>query len=87
VTVADIINAMSLDVDGNLIINSRHTWALYKVDHHSGRAMSTPLDSHTLDQLFRKAQTFNGFMPLLVSDETVQALYELVKWGPTAFNS
>jgi 3-hydroxypropanoate dehydrogenase len=49
--------------------------------------MSTPLDSHALDQLFRKARTFNGFKPLPVSDETVRALYELVKWGPTAFNS
>ena len=30
------INAVSLDVDGNLFINSRNTWASYKVDHHSG---------------------------------------------------
>jgi nitroreductase len=49
--------------------------------------MSTPLDSHLLDQLFRKARTFNGFKPLPVSDDTIHALYELVKWGPTAFNS
>ena len=33
------VNAVSLDVDGNLIINSRHTWASYKVDHHSGRVI------------------------------------------------
>jgi len=33
------INAVSLDVDGNLIINSRNTWASYKVDHRSGRVI------------------------------------------------
>jgi hypothetical protein len=30
------INAVSLDVDGNLLISSRHTWTVYKLDRQTG---------------------------------------------------
>jgi len=30
------INAVSLDEDGNLLISSRHTWTVYKLDRHTG---------------------------------------------------
>jgi arylsulfotransferase ASST len=30
------INAVSPDEDGNLLISSRHTWTVYKLDRHSG---------------------------------------------------
>jgi hypothetical protein len=30
------INAVNPDVDGNLIISSRHTWTVYKLDRHTG---------------------------------------------------
>jgi hypothetical protein len=30
------INAVSPDEDGNLIVSSRHTWTVYKLDRHSG---------------------------------------------------
>jgi 3-hydroxypropanoate dehydrogenase len=40
-----------------------------------------------LDVLFRKARTYNSFLPGTISDETLHALYELVKWGPTTANS
>jgi len=30
------INAVKLDVDGNLLIDARNTWTAYKVDRHSG---------------------------------------------------
>lgn len=49
--------------------------------------MGAPLDERTLDQLFRSARTYNGFSSQPVTDATVHALYDLVKWGPTAFNS
>lgn len=49
--------------------------------------MGSRLDDRALDQLFRSARTFNGFSPESVSDDTVRQLYDLVKWGPTAFNS
>jgi 3-hydroxypropanoate dehydrogenase len=45
------------------------------------------LDAHVLDTLFRNARTHNGFDGRPVSDETLRALYDLLKWGPTAANS
>lgn len=41
----------------------------------------------SLDQLFRKARTVHAFQPVPVSDDTIRQLYELLKWGPTAFNA
>ena len=39
-----------------------------------------------LDQLFRQARTYNAFSGE-VDDETLHALYDLVKWGPTTANT
>ncbi|MEU3560612.1 malonic semialdehyde reductase [Kitasatospora sp. NPDC006786] len=44
------------------------------------------LDAAAQDLLFREARTANTFTDEQVSDEQVQAIYELVKYGPTAFN-
>lgn len=49
--------------------------------------MNAPLSDVVLDQLFRIAQTAHGFKPEPVSDATLKALYDLLKWGPTAFNA
>jgi 3-hydroxypropanoate dehydrogenase len=40
-----------------------------------------------LDRLFRSARSTHAFSAKPVTDETLQALYELLKWGPTAFNA
>jgi 3-hydroxypropanoate dehydrogenase len=40
----------------------------------------------SLDQIFRNARTFRSFSDRPVPDKTLQDLYDLVKWGPTAFN-
>ena len=40
-----------------------------------------------LDQIFRTARTFHGFRDDPVTDETLHALWELLKWGPTTMNS
>ena len=49
--------------------------------------MSLPvLSDAALDQLFRQARTVHAFKPDAVSDETIHQLYDLLKWGPTAFN-
>lgn len=45
------------------------------------------LNDQALDTLFRKARTQNGFLDKPVSDAELQALYELMKWGPTTMNS
>ena len=44
------------------------------------------LDAHAQDLLFRRAHTANGFADAPVSDEQLKAVYDLVKWAPTAFN-
>ena len=45
------------------------------------------IDDATLDRLFRSARSIHTFKPDPVSDSTLRNLYELLKWGPTAFNS
>lgn len=43
------------------------------------------LDPQALDRLFREARTHNE-LGGEVSDDTIRALYELLKWGPTSAN-
>ena len=45
------------------------------------------LDDSALDTLFRNARTHEAFTDTPVTDETLQAVYELVKLGPTSGNS
>jgi 3-hydroxypropanoate dehydrogenase len=40
-----------------------------------------------LELAFTQARSFNKFKPEPVSDNTLLELYELMKWGPTSFNS
>jgi len=49
---------------------------------------ATPLalDKHAQDLLFRSARTANTFTEAPVSDEQIQAVYDLVKWAPTSMN-
>ena len=49
--------------------------------------MPTTLNDAALDQLFRHARTYNRFLPQAIDDATIAALYDLLKWGPTAFNA
>ncbi|MGW0561955.1 malonic semialdehyde reductase [Streptomyces sp. NPDC003016] len=48
--------------------------------------MSLVLDAAAQDLLFREARTANTFADEPVTEEQVQAIYDLVKFGPTAFN-
>lgn len=48
--------------------------------------MHAPLPPSALDQLFTKAHTAHAFDGSPMSDEAIAALYDLMKWGPTAFN-
>ncbi|MCQ4082290.1 malonic semialdehyde reductase [Streptomyces sp. RB6PN25] len=48
--------------------------------------MSLILDPAAQDLLFREAHTANAFTDEPVTDEQVQAIYDLVKYAPTAFN-
>jgi 3-hydroxypropanoate dehydrogenase len=44
------------------------------------------LDAHALDVLFREAHSTHAFTEP-VTDEQLRELYELMKWGPTTFNT
>ena len=46
----------------------------------------TALSADTLDQIFREARSYNGWLDKPVSDEQLHAIYELMKMGPTSAN-
>jgi 3-hydroxypropanoate dehydrogenase len=48
--------------------------------------MAQVLDDSALDILFRDARTFATWQARSVSDDTLRALYDLLKWGPTSAN-
>ena len=48
---------------------------------------ATAISEGALDVLFRVARSYNAFEPGTISDATLRALYELMKWGPTTANS
>jgi len=47
---------------------------------------ASPLSEEVLDQLFRQARSHSGWTDRPVTDSQLRALYELMKWGPTAAN-
>ncbi len=48
--------------------------------------MKESLSKASLQQLFTEARTHNGFLAKEVSTETLNSLYDLLKWGPTSAN-
>lgn len=48
--------------------------------------MSQPLPDASLDQLFRTARTYNGYLDKPVSTEQLHAIWDLMKMGPTSAN-
>lgn len=48
--------------------------------------MSQPLPDASLDQLFRTARTYNGYVDKPVSTEQLHAIWDLMKMGPTSAN-
>ena len=48
--------------------------------------MSAPLTDAALDQLFRTARTYNGYHDIPVSRDQFDAIWDLMKQGPTSAN-
>lgn len=48
--------------------------------------MTQPLDDQALDQLFRTARTYNGYTDAPVTTEQMDAIWEVMKFGPTSAN-
>ena len=49
-------------------------------------ANDTPLDNQALNQLFREARTFNGYLDKPVSEGQLNDIWDLMKFGPTSAN-
>jgi 3-hydroxypropanoate dehydrogenase len=45
-----------------------------------------PLNNEALDQLFREARTYNGYLDKPVSKDQLAEIWELMKFGPTSAN-
>lgn len=50
-------------------------------------AQAIQLDEAAQNLLFREARTANAFTDEPVTDEQLQAIYELTKWAPTSMNT
>ena len=48
--------------------------------------MHQPLADAALDQLFRQARTYNGYLDRPVSQDQLTAIWDLMKMGPTSAN-
>jgi 3-hydroxypropanoate dehydrogenase len=55
--------------------------------NHTTERAAAAISEGALDVLFRTARSYNAFEPGTISDATLRALYELMKWGPTTANS
>ena len=49
-------------------------------------AFDGPLNDQALDQLFREARSYNGYLDKQVSDAQLNDIWELMKFGPTSAN-
>ena len=48
--------------------------------------MSPTLNETALDQLFRNARSYNGYLDTPVSQSQLEAIWDLMKFGPTSAN-
>lgn len=48
--------------------------------------INQPLGDAALDQLFRTARTYNGYLDKAVSQAQLEAVWDLMKFGPTSAN-
>lgn len=48
--------------------------------------MAHPLDDIALDQVFRTARSYNGYLDQPVSEAQLHAIWDLMKMGPTSAN-
>jgi len=46
----------------------------------------TKVSNDVFDLVFRKARTYNAWLPKPVPDDLLRQLYETLKWGPTSAN-
>src|SRR5436190_16619147 len=49
--------------------------------------MNQPIADAAMDMLFREARTYSAWQDRPVTDQTLQDLYDLLKWAPTSANT
>ncbi len=49
-------------------------------------SFDAPLNDQALDQLFREARTYNGYTDKPVGQDQLQAIWDIMKFGPTSAN-
>ena len=49
-------------------------------------ALRPRLTDDALEVVFRSARTYNSWLDKPVSDQTLEEIYDLMKWGPTSAN-
>lgn len=85
-----VVHDVLVRVDGDLQTKSRHV--RYDSDSPLLQGVAEPepallaLPTAAQDLLFREARTANTFTDEPVSDEQMQAVYELIKFAPTSMN-
>jgi 3-hydroxypropanoate dehydrogenase len=52
-----------------------------------GDSMGERIDDTALDTIFRNARTYAKWQPRAVTDQTLQDLYDVLKWAPTSANA
>ena len=86
---------ISLHGETSRIIDSSTNYECLNVHPRRSRSPQRPdpartgleLSEAAQNLLFRRAATANAFADEPVTDEQIAAIYELVKWGPTAMNA
>jgi 3-hydroxypropanoate dehydrogenase len=48
--------------------------------------MTTPINDAAIDQLFREGRSYNGFTDAPVTRDQMDAIWEIMKFGPTSAN-
>lgn len=48
--------------------------------------MSEPLNDAVLDQLFREARSYNGYLDTPVTQQQLEQIWDVMKFGPTSAN-
>lgn len=55
--------------------------------HEELKNMKAKISQEALEQIFTKARTHSTWLPKPVSDELLEEIYDLMKWGPTSANT
>jgi 3-hydroxypropanoate dehydrogenase len=59
---------------------------LYSQDKDQLMSFDTPITDQAIDQIFRQARTYNGYLDKPVSQDHLKGIWDIMKFGPTSAN-